>query len=69
MPYFVYRVLPFAQLEPLGSHASFKDASTQARMLRSNGGAGQVKVMFAETPEQAEDLLCQIRTPGPAGDE
>jgi len=69
MPYFVYRVLPFAQLEQLGSHASFKQASTQAKAVRAEGGAGQVKVMFADDALQAEDLLCQIRTAGPAGDE
>jgi hypothetical protein len=69
MPYFVYRVLPFAQLEQLGSHASFSQASSQAKAVRAEGGPGQVKVMFAEDALQAEDLLCQIRTPGPAGDE
>jgi hypothetical protein len=69
MPYFVYRVLPFAQLEQLGSHASFKEAAARAKACRAEGGAGQVKVMFAEDALQAEDLLCQIRTPGPAGDE
>jgi len=25
--------------------------------------------MFADNPTQAEDLLCQIREPGPAGDD
>ena len=29
----------------------------------------KVRVMFAENQEQAEDLLCQIREAGPAGDD
>ena len=69
MPYYVYRVLPFAQLEQLARHDSFKAASAQAKALRADGGPGQVKVMFAEDAQQAEDLLCQLRSPGPAGEE
>jgi hypothetical protein len=29
----------------------------------------QIKVMFAETEEQAVDLLCQPRSAGPSGDD
>jgi hypothetical protein len=29
----------------------------------------KIKIMFAEDALQAEDLLCQVRTPGPKGDD
>ncbi|HSN32860.1 MAG TPA: hypothetical protein VLU41_09265 [Ideonella sp.] len=72
MPYYVFRVLPFARLEKLAEFAAFGDASRQAKALRAAqpaGAPGKVKVMFADNQEQAEDLLCQIRDPGPAGDD
>lgn len=73
MPYFVYAVRPFAQLQQLGEHAAFRDASQQAKALRAELHAAdprpQVRVMFAATALEAEDLLLQIRDPRPAGDE
>lgn len=76
MPYYIYRVLPFAQLEKLGEFSAFKEASVQAKALRAadagastSGAPGKVKVMFADNELQAEDLLCQIRDPGPSGDD
>lgn len=73
MPYYVYRVRPFAQLEQLAAFTAFPEASKHAKALRAadagDTSAGKVKVMFAETPTQAEDLLCQIREPGPSGDD
>lgn len=76
MPYFVYAVRPFAQLERLGEHAAFRDASAMAKALRAErASAGstpageQIRVMFAETAEAAEDLLLQVREPPPPGDE
>jgi hypothetical protein len=72
MPNYVYRVLPFAQLEKLAEFTAYGEASSRAKALRAAGGAppgAKIKVMFAETAEQAEDLLCQIREPGPTGDD
>ena len=72
MPYFVYAVRPFAQLEQQGEHASFKAAAAQARALRSQQTAPSsvtYRVMFAETALQAEDLLLQVREPRPSGEE
>lgn len=72
MPYYIYRVLPMAQLEKLTEFDAFKEASTHAKTLRAAQGAGvpgKIKVMFAENEQQAEDLLCQIRDPGPIGDD
>ena len=72
MPYFVYAVRPFAQLATLGEHAAFRDASTHAKALRQALPAGErtaIRVMFAATALEAEDLLLQIREPRPAGEE
>jgi hypothetical protein len=72
LPYYIYRVLPFAQLEKLAEFDAFKAASAHAKALRAAVGdapAGKVKVMFADNELQAEDLLCQIRAAGPSGDD
>lgn len=72
MPYYVYAVRPFAQLEQLAEHAAFKDASAQAKALRTQqppDDRASIRVMFAATALEAEDLLLQIREPRPAGEE
>ncbi|MDO8320775.1 hypothetical protein [Rhodoferax sp.] len=72
MPYYIYRVKPFAQLDQLSAHASFAEASGQAKTLRLQPdlpATDKIKVIFADTPLQAEDLLCQVRTAGPKGDD
>ncbi len=72
MPYYIYRVKPFAQLDQLSAHDSFAEASSQAKALRLQPdlpATDKIKVIFADTPIQAEDLLCQVRTAGPKGDD
>jgi hypothetical protein len=72
VPYYIYRVLPYAQLEKLAEFDAFVLASTHAKALRAaerDAPAGKVKVMFADNEQIAEDLLCQIRDPGPSGDD
>ena len=71
MPYFVYRVMPFARLEKLAEFDAFRDASAHAKAQRAaQGGApGSIKVMFAADERLAEDLLCRIREPGPPGED
>ncbi len=74
MPYYVFRVRPFAQIEKLDEFAAFKDASNRAKALRAERPQGaedtaRIKVMFAGNQQQAEDLLCQIREAGPSGDD
>ena len=72
MPYFVYRVKPYAQLEKLAEFGAFKEASAHAKSLRAAqpGAPGtSIKVMFADSPLQAEDLLLQVRERGPSGDD
>lgn len=72
MPYYVFRLRPFAQLEKLAEFEAFAEASSRAKALRAAQAAGEpgrIRVMFAETEQLAEDLLCQIREPGPPGEE
>jgi len=72
MPYFIYRVGPFAQLEKLAEFDAFKPASTHAKALRTatdHPAQARIKLMFADTEQRAEELLCQVREPGPAGDD
>jgi len=71
MPYYVYAVKPFAQLEKLAQFDAFKDASAHAKALRAGQGpdSPRIKVMFAETELGAEDLLSQVRTRERTGDD
>ena len=73
MPYYVYRVRPFAQLSKLAEFVAYGEASAHAKALRAaEAGAsndGRIQIMFADDETQAEDLLCQVRTAGPSGDE
>jgi len=70
MPYFVYKIasFPIKTLELLQSFDSFKEASAHAKALRTELPADAnltIKVMFAETPLHAEDMLSQVREPEP----
>jgi hypothetical protein len=72
MPYFVYAVRPFAQLQQLGEHAAFREASVQAKALRAAPEAdpqAAIRVMFAENALAAEDLLLQVRDRAPEPDD
>ena len=72
MPYFVFSVRPFAQIEKLAEFVAFKEASAHAKSLRATSSVAadaKVKVMSADNQQLAEDLLCQVREAGPAGDD
>lgn len=72
MPYYVFSVKPFAQYARLAEFDLFRDASAHAKVLRGQvaaGGGERIKVMFADTEDQAVDLLCQPREAGPSGDD
>ncbi len=72
MPYYIYLIKPFTQLDKLAEFDAYKDAAAHARSLRSQQSAdapGKIKIMFADNELHAEDLLCQVRTPGPKGDD
>jgi hypothetical protein len=75
MPYYIYRIsdFPIRQLQKLEQHAAFGEASARAKRLRAEaapGAAGVIKVIFADSELQAEDLLSQVRAaqPNPADD-
>lgn len=74
MPYFVYRIHRYGGLERVDEFASFRDASARAKALRASPDLPAdctVKVMFAATDFEAEELLTQERAPKPGleGDE
>jgi hypothetical protein len=72
VPYYVYRIMPLGLLRKLAQFDRFAEASAHAKALRAGeapGASGRVKVMFADNELQAEDLLGQVREPGPAGDD
>jgi len=72
MPYYVFKIRPFGQLEPLAEAAVYKDAAARAKALRAElepGGDADIKLIFAGNEDEAVELLCQTRTPGPSGDE
>ncbi len=72
MPYYIYSVQPFGQLEKLDQFDNFQAASVRAKALRvdaASQSSSKIKVMFAENEWQAEEMLCQVRTPGPTGDD
>jgi hypothetical protein len=72
MPYYIYRIKPFSQFEKLSEFEAFRDASAHAKGLRAAQDVdlpGKIKVMFADNELQAEELLCQVRSPGPKGDD
>ena len=72
MPYFVFHVQPFAQLEQLGQCATFPEASRQAKTLRAAQppeARRRIRIVFAEDPLAAQDLLLQVRDAPPDGDD
>ena len=74
MPYFIYRVFPFRRLEKVDEAAAFGQASTLAKALRADPALPAnctVKVIFAASEPEAEELRSQVRerAPGLADDE
>jgi hypothetical protein len=74
MPYFIYRVFPFKRLEKVEAADSFGQASARAKVLRASPDRPEdctIKVIFAASEHEAEDLLSQVRAPAPGivGDE
>jgi hypothetical protein len=72
MPYYVFAMSPGAQLERVAEHPVFAAASAQAKGLRASQPTTslvRIKVVFADTEAQAEDLLWQTRDRPPTGDD
>ena len=72
MPYFIYEVFPPRRLELVDSFAAYREARTRARALRAALGADAaqtIRVIFAQSTEQATRLLTEAREPRPLGEE
>lgn len=72
MPYYIYQIKPFSQLDKLAEHPSFATASQEAKSLRAalpTGTLDKVKVILAENEGLAEELLRQVRQAGPTGED
>lgn len=69
MPYYIYRITeigPVKNLEKLAQYDVFKEASAQAKRLRTEEeDATRIKMIFGDNELQAEDLLTQYREPQP----
>lgn len=70
MPYYIYKIFetPIRRLNKLEQHGTFREASNQAKQLRAELASDAtyfIKVIFAETELDAEDLLNQVRVAGP----
>ena len=72
MPYYVYEIYPPRRLELVDSFEAYRDARTRARDLRATLGADAeqtVRVIFAQSTEEASRLLTEVREPRPLGEE
>lgn len=72
MPYFVYKVFPIKQLEFVQQAQHYREARDRARAMRKalqEGDDYSVKVIFAQSADQAERLLTEEREPRPVGEE
>ena len=76
MPYYIYRTFafPVRRLESAGTEDSFRTASARTKALRASldlPAGCVVRMVFANSELEAEDLLNQVRAaaPGVVGDE
>ncbi len=72
MPYFIYEIFPPKRLQLVDSFAAYREARTRARTLRAALGADAVqtvRVIFAQSTEEATRLLTEPREPRPLGEE
>ncbi len=72
MPYYVYDIFPPKRLELVDSFSAYRQARTRARALRAALGADaeqSVRVIYAQSTEEAARLLTEVREPRPLGEE
>jgi hypothetical protein len=76
MPYYIYRIheFPVRRLEAAGCEDAFRAASARTKALRASPDLPRgctVRMVFAQSELEAEDLLNQVReaAPGVVGDE
>ncbi len=72
MPYYVYEIFPPKRLELVDGFAAYREARIRARALRASLGADaeqSVRVIYAQSTEDATRLLTETREPRPLGEE
>ncbi len=72
MPYFIYKIFPGKQLEPVTEIEKFQEAKQQARHMREVMSADEdyaVKIIFAKNSIEAQLLLKEQREARPQGDD
>lgn len=68
MPYFVYEIHPMHIVKKVAEFDKFKDASTNAKEIRSKLTSTDnysIKVIFAENELHAEEMLGEVREKPP----
>ena len=70
MPYYIYKITerPVRMLKKLEEHPKYRDASVRVKALRgelADESQYVVKMFFAETELDAEDMLNQVREAAP----
>jgi hypothetical protein len=72
VPYYVYEIFPPRRLELVDGFAAYREARIRARALRASLGADaeqSVRVIYAQSTEDATRLLTETREPRPLGEE
>ncbi len=72
MPYFIYRVSPDTRLELVGSFEDYKQAKRETKLMRAKQHANEnhaIKIIFANNPAEAEQLLTTRRERPPSEDD
>lgn len=70
MPYYIYKVFdfPLRRVEKIEQHDIYKQSAERSKELRRELALTErcnVKMIFAETELQAEELLMEVREPAP----
>ncbi|MDD4965053.1 MAG: hypothetical protein PHI11_14170 [Gallionella sp.] len=70
MPYYIYQITaqPIKMLKKLEQHDSYKASSARVKQLRAEldqDSPATIKMIYADSEFQAEDLLNEIRAAAP----
>ncbi len=70
MPYYIYQITaqPIKMLKKLEQHDNYKDSSIRVKQLRAEQAVDApalIKMIYADSEFQAEDLLNEIRAAAP----
>lgn len=70
MPYYIYQITaqPIKMLKKLEQHDSYRESSARVKQLRAEldqDSPATIKMIYADSEFQAEDLLNEIRAAAP----